>query len=162
MKYILDANVLIEAKNRYYGFDICPGFWNWLDQQFAAGTIVSTVAIRDELLEHGDDLTEWAKSRSDFFPVLDADSLPHLQTLAVWVRAQQYRAAAVTEFLSSADYQLIATAMGNGYTMVTHEVPSDSVKRVKIPEPCMAHGVPVISPFVMLRRLGARFDLRTP
>lgn len=29
--FLLDANVFIEAKNRYYGFDICPGFWRWLD-----------------------------------------------------------------------------------------------------------------------------------
>lgn len=30
--YLIDANVLIEAKNRYYAFDIAPGFWAWLDQ----------------------------------------------------------------------------------------------------------------------------------
>lgn len=29
--YLLDANVFIEAKNRYYGFDLAPGFWDWLD-----------------------------------------------------------------------------------------------------------------------------------
>lgn len=31
MKYLVDANVLIKAKNRYYAFDIAPGFWKWLD-----------------------------------------------------------------------------------------------------------------------------------
>jgi hypothetical protein len=25
-RYLLDANAFIEASNRYYGFDICPGF----------------------------------------------------------------------------------------------------------------------------------------
>lgn len=25
-RYILDADVFITAKNRYYSFDICPGF----------------------------------------------------------------------------------------------------------------------------------------
>lgn len=30
--YLLDANVLIEAKNRYYGFDIAPGFGNGLNR----------------------------------------------------------------------------------------------------------------------------------
>jgi len=30
--FLVDANVLIEAKNRYYAFDIAPGFWAWLDQ----------------------------------------------------------------------------------------------------------------------------------
>ena len=27
MAYLLDANVLISAKNLHYGFDFCPGFW---------------------------------------------------------------------------------------------------------------------------------------
>ncbi|MFC2625050.1 MAG: DUF4411 family protein [Propionibacterium acidifaciens] len=26
MMFLVDANVLIEAKNRYYAFDIAPGF----------------------------------------------------------------------------------------------------------------------------------------
>ena len=31
--FVLDTNTLIEAKNRYYGFDICPGFWFALLEQ---------------------------------------------------------------------------------------------------------------------------------
>jgi hypothetical protein len=27
MSYILDSDVLITAKNSYYAFDLCPGFW---------------------------------------------------------------------------------------------------------------------------------------
>ena len=30
MAYLLDANVFIQAKNLYYGFDFCPAFWDWL------------------------------------------------------------------------------------------------------------------------------------
>ena len=30
MNHLLDANTLIEAKNRYYGMAICLGFWQWL------------------------------------------------------------------------------------------------------------------------------------
>ena len=29
--YLLDTNVFIEAKNRYYSFDLAPGFWEWLE-----------------------------------------------------------------------------------------------------------------------------------
>lgn len=25
--YLIDSNAFIESKNRYYAFDICPGFW---------------------------------------------------------------------------------------------------------------------------------------
>lgn len=28
--YLLDSNVFMEAKNRYYAFDIVPGFWQAL------------------------------------------------------------------------------------------------------------------------------------
>ena len=34
MTDLLDADTLIDAKNRYYDFDVCPGFWDWIDQQF--------------------------------------------------------------------------------------------------------------------------------
>jgi hypothetical protein len=30
MAYLVDADVLIEAKDRYYAFAFCPGFWDWL------------------------------------------------------------------------------------------------------------------------------------
>nr|WP_269633613.1 DUF4411 family protein [Pelomonas sp. BJYL3] len=36
MAYLLDANVFIQAKNLQYGFDFCPGFWDWLAQYAAS------------------------------------------------------------------------------------------------------------------------------
>ena len=161
MAYLLDANVFIEAKNRYYGFDLCPGFWEWLDREAAEGTVMSVEAVRDELIGYGDELSAWANDRSGFFLPVGPETLPHLQTLSVWVGRQRYRDAAIAEFLESADYKLVAIAMAHGFTVVTHETPSDAVRRVKIPEPCVAHSVDYINPFVMLRRLGARFELAT-
>lgn len=29
-RYIVDSDVFITAKNRYYAFDLCPGFWKCL------------------------------------------------------------------------------------------------------------------------------------
>ena len=163
MAFLLDANAFIEAKKRYYAFDICPGYWEFLDRQSIAGTIVSIEAIRDEIFERDDDLAAWARMRGDLFPGATPEVLPHLQTLAAWVQRQQYRPAAVAEFLNSGDYFLIASAMASGHTVVTLEVPDPAAKkRVKIPEPCVAHSVPFISPFVMLRRLGARFVSPNP
>ena len=49
MAYLLDANTFIQAKNEYYWFDICPGFWEWLDRQNSAGNIFSIDRIGDEL-----------------------------------------------------------------------------------------------------------------
>jgi hypothetical protein len=41
MTYLLDANVFIEAKNRYYGLDFAPGFWDWLTRRCSAGLVQS-------------------------------------------------------------------------------------------------------------------------
>ena len=30
MTYLLDANTLIEAKNRYYRMTVCPAYWSWV------------------------------------------------------------------------------------------------------------------------------------
>ena len=32
MAYLLDSDVFIRAKNDHYGFDLCPGFWEWLER----------------------------------------------------------------------------------------------------------------------------------
>ena len=161
MAYLLDANVFIEAANRYYATDICPGFWAWMEQAANDGEIVSTHRVRDELLGREDDLASWTERQpSSFFVTVDADTLPHLATLATWVQQQRYRTSAIEEFLDSTDYYLIATAMNGEHVIVTHENPSDGQKRVKIPEPCIAHGVEYVNTFTMLRRLGARFELR--
>lgn len=53
--------MFIRAKNDYYGFDFCPGFWDWLDQAHRNGIAFSVEAVYDELVAGGDDLAGWAK-----------------------------------------------------------------------------------------------------
>ena len=47
--YLLDTDVLIRAKNEHYGFDLCPGFWQWLDHEHAAhaGLVQSLGTVGD-------------------------------------------------------------------------------------------------------------------
>lgn len=39
--YLIDSDVLITAKNRYYAFPICPGFWDSLLHASFQGTVHS-------------------------------------------------------------------------------------------------------------------------
>ncbi len=55
MAYLLDANVFIQAKNLQYGFDFCPGFWDWLEQTHAGGGLRSIRQVGDELAAGGDE-----------------------------------------------------------------------------------------------------------
>ena len=57
--YILDANVFIEAKNRYYAFDIVPAFWDNLILHSAKGSIKCIDRIKEQLEEGKDELAKW-------------------------------------------------------------------------------------------------------
>jgi hypothetical protein len=161
MAYLLDANVFIEAKNRYYGFDFCPAFWDWLIAENAAGRVFSVAAIADELHAGNDELDTWAAERGGalFLPP-DAMMLGALPRISSWVTAsQRYEPAAHTTFFESGEYYLIAHALAHGHVVVTHEIPSNSRKRVKIPEICIGVGIKFMTPFAMLRAAHARFVL---
>ena len=48
--YLIDADVLITAKNSYYAFGICPGFWSSLLHGHSRGHLHSIDRVRQELL----------------------------------------------------------------------------------------------------------------
>ncbi len=49
--------------------------------------------------------------------------------------------------------------VGQGHTVVTHEVPSPTVRRIKIPDACVGLRIKCMTPYEMLRRERARFVL---
>lgn len=160
MSYLLDANVFIQAKNLHYGLDFCPAFWQWIIEQNQQGKVFSIDKISDEINSGADELTDWANQyASQLFNPTDATVLPHLGTVSQWATSQQYEPAAINGFLQVADYYLIAHALAGNHTIVTHEIPSNSTKRIKIPNVCMGLKIAFTTPYEMLRREQARFVL---
>ncbi len=51
VRYLIDADVLITAKNLYYRFEFCEAFWQWLIDGHQAGLIFSVNQVRNELVE---------------------------------------------------------------------------------------------------------------
>lgn len=159
--YLLDANVLIEAKNRYYAFDVVPAFWDWLELKHGTGLVFTVQKVLDEVTGAGDNLSAWASSLPGAFSIdVDAGDQPHLTALAQWANSGNFTQAAVSDFLQKADYFLVAQAARLGYTVVTHELSDPaSKKRVKIPDACRAMQVSFMTPFAMMRDEGAVFKL---
>ncbi len=160
MAYLLDANVFISGKRLHYGFDFCPGFWDWLVRANQAGRVYCVEKVADELTGSGDDLSQWFRQYEARFSVpVDQSVLPAFATISSWVTAQNYTPDARSQFFQVADYYLVAQALAGSHTVVTHEVPSGTPKKVKIPDVCVGLRIPCISPFEMLRREQARFVL---
>lgn len=162
MPYLLDSNVFIEAHKRHYGFDFCPAFWDWLVRSNAAETVFSNEKVGDEIEVGDDTLRDWARDRgTGFFLKLPSAIAKPLSVVSQWAMSQHYEPAAVSAFLSGADYFLVAHALAAGYIVVTHEIPSTSSKRIKIPDACVGLGVKFVTPYQMLRQERARFVLGT-
>jgi hypothetical protein len=158
-RYCLDADTFIQAKNGPYGMDIVPAFWSWLDQQFDAGVIYSSLFVYDELTDGSDDLAEWAKLRKDsgmFVPPSDMVQATFRQ-IADYVNAD-FPQPQAQAFLDGADPWVIAEAKVGNAIVVTHEilVPPNSSK-VKIPNICQHFQVDCHNVYRMLRDLNARF-----
>lgn len=160
MTYLLDANVFIQAKNLHYGLDFCPAFWEWLIVQNASGSVFSIEKVEDEINAVADELAVWASQRGPgFFLKPDGATIPVLGRVSTWAMGQGYEPAAVNTFLQVADYYLVAQALATQQTVVTHEIPSASTKRIKIPNACIGLGVKVMTPYEMLRVERAKFVL---
>jgi hypothetical protein len=160
MAYLLDTNVFVTAKRVHYGFDFCPGFWEWLLEQHRAGVVFSIERVYDELKDQQDDLAAWVKALPrGFFLSPDAASVASFSKVSAWASSQNYRAPAINEFLQTADFHLVAQAHQGGHTVVTYEVPGGSEKRIKIPDACLGLGIGCMLPHELLRRERARFVL---
>jgi hypothetical protein len=152
MAWLLDTNVLVNAKRDYYGFEFCPGFWDWLDVAWAAGKVESVEAVFDELVDYGDQLSDWARDHRSFFRSAGAEEVSAMATVNRWaLESAEYTLAAKQEFAAAADSVLLAYALAGGHTVVTHELPSNATKRIPIPNAAAALGVAHASPWRMLR-----------
>lgn len=165
--FLLDSDVFIAAKNAYYAFDICPGFWKAITLAHTKGRIKSIDRIRNELLtgRTEEDLVQWVRNDlpNDFF--LDSNAVEVSSAYAevmLWVqRNPQYFDRAKAKFATEADGWLVAYSMVNGTEIVTNEQPRpDSRNRVLLPDVCARFNVSYKGTFLMLRELNVRFGLR--
>lgn len=162
--YLIDADVLITAKNSYYAFGICPGFWSSLLHGHSHGHLHSIDRVRQELLRgpKDEDLVQWVRESApgDFFLASDGDEIVAAYgRIILWATDNpQYRDAAKTRFAGGADGWLVAHGVVTGKTIVTNEQPRPGSRNaIKLPDVCKHFNVQVEDTFSMLHRLGVQY-----
>jgi hypothetical protein len=162
--FLLDANVFIEAKRRYYAFDLCPGFWECLVWHHSGACRILSIDRVKQELDHGeDDLKDWAASSapsSCFASTNDSSVIDEYGRIITWVQEQsQFLPEAKAEFAAGADGWLIAHAKVNNLILVTHETLAPEARRkVPMPNVCEAFAVAYVDTFDMLRELETSFS----
>lgn len=164
--FVLDSDVFIAAKNAYYAFEICPGFWKGIVRAHTQGRAGSIDRIRNELLtgRKEEDLVQWVENdlpEAFFDDSNSAEISSAYADVMLWVqRNPQYFDRAKAKFATEADGWLVAYSMVNGTVVVTNEQPRpESRNRVLLPDVCTQFNVTYRDTFFMLRDLTVRLDL---
>lgn len=161
-RFVLDTNILIEAKNRYYGMDLCPGFWKCLLHFHQIGRIISIDRVLKEIRANDDELTEWANEAPfTLFSTTGTQAIGNVyRELMDWVWThEQYVMRAKADFARAADGWVAAYAKVEGAVVVTHEAfHADAKRRVPLPNLCARFQIDYLDTFDMLRELGVSFE----
>ena len=164
--FVLDSDVMIAAKNTYYAFDICPGFWSGILREHERGRVYSIDRVRSELLlgRPEEDLVQWVRKsvpKAFFRECISEDVTAAYTEIMLWAqRHTRYLDEAKAKFATGADGWLVACAKVRKAAVVTNERPAPESKTIiKLPDVCERFKVPYRDTFSMLRELKTRFDL---
>jgi Domain of unknown function (DUF4411) len=162
--YWVDADVLIQAKNTLYSFEIARPFWDFLEKQSSSGTIRSSIKVYGEIMSYEDEndpLVKWAKPRknSGLFIIPDKLVQETFTDVANHVISRYAkRQTKAAEFLKGGDGWIIAHAKCDGGVVVTQESRLDGTALTpKIPNVCRSFNVGCINLPTMLTNLKFRF-----
>jgi hypothetical protein len=160
--YLLDSNTFIQAKNDFYRFSFCPGYWDWIIDGYHRGQIFSTEHVRQELLHLQDDLAKWITSfapKGMFIKTTDA-SVKSYAAVVNWVsNRENYKQEHKDSFLGGADPWLIAEALAGNHIIVTFEKSQPDSAKVKIPDVAQGFGVPTLRIYDVIEQTGRTLTL---
>ena len=161
--YLLDANVLINAKNFYYAFDQVPEFWEWLVDQGVRGKVKIPLEVFEEITGGNDELSLWA-GRADVKTALLLDEDVDIALVReVTINGYAADLSDVEQDQVGADPFIVAHARkGVGRAVVTSEVSKPTAQRArrKLPDVCATFGVKCCNPFEFSRALNFRTNWR--
>ena len=152
--YCIDTSSLIWAHRSSFTMDIAPRFWELMNDAFKSGTVISNIAIYDEIVEREgdeDDLARWVKERKDYFPDLTQVAANNLAT----IMSKCPKLVNPLKKKHEADPYVIATAMASSATVVTQETPNGlTAHTAEIPDVCKTFNIECINLLTMMRKLG--------
>lgn len=148
-KYVIDTCSLTKMRHTYPE-DVFPSAWLKLTELADSGVLISAADVWEELNVFEDEISNWAKTRVDFFQPLS----PNIQARATEILSSHPRLLDLKKNKSSADPFLISTAIELDCIVVTEELISNSPIRQKIPNVCNDLDIDCINLLDMLRREG--------
>lgn len=160
-KYCLDANVLIEAWQKYYSPKFCSDYWEVLNELGKQGRIFLPEMVYEEFTRTEDDLLQWLNQSKIPVQKIDEPITKCLQAIYLKDPLHKYLVDNIKQ-RSLADPWVIAHAINEKATVVTRENKATALnsKRIKIPNVCDNMGVRWINDFQLIEELDIQFTCK--
>ncbi len=157
--YCLDANVLIQAWQKYYSPKFCTDYWDMLNELGIQGKIFIPEIVKEEITRTEDDLANWIKGCSIPIRKISESVTKCLQSIYA-ADPSHKKLVDSTRNRSLADPWLIAHAIDENAIVVTKENKETAIntKRIKIPNVCDNMGVAWMDDFQFINEVGLSFN----
>ncbi|MGD9639603.1 MAG: DUF4411 family protein [Alphaproteobacteria bacterium] len=157
--YCLDANVLIQAWQKYYSPKFCPEYWNILNDLRKQNRIFLPEAVKEEITRTEDELSIWLKKSSIPIQKIDEEIIKNWQKI-IEVNPLHKLLVDNVKGRSLADPWVISHAMKMNATVVTKENKETAYnsKRIKIPNVCENIGLRWINDFEFIEEVNIKFS----
>lgn len=157
--YCLDANVLIQAWQKYYSPQICTDYWDILIKLGEKKSIFIPELVYEEIIRTDDELSKWLKNSKIPIHKISESVTNGLKNI---YESNPIHKTLVdnTKSRSLADPWIIAHAMSENATVVTKEekITALNSNRIKIPNVCENMGVRWINDFDFIKELNIKFS----
>jgi len=162
-EYCLDANVLIQAWQKYYSPKYCSEYWSVLDALGLQNKIYIPEIVYDEIIKTEDDLSSWLK-KSNIPKLSITESVTKCLKDMYNTNPIHKFLADNTRYRSLADPWVIAHAMDTKSTVVTKEekITASNTNKIKIPNVCDNMGIPWMNDFQLIEKLQIKFSCKLP
>ena len=158
-KYCLDANVLIQAWQKYYNPKFCPDYWKILIELGKQAKIFIPEIVYEEITRTDDDLSKWLKGSK--IPIEKINESVTMCLQKIYSSNPIHKNLVDnTKARSLADPWVIAHALNSNATVVTKEEKVTAVNspKIKIPNVCDNMGVRWINDFQFIDELAIQFN----
>lgn len=162
-KYCLDANVLIQAWQKYYSPNFCPDYWDLLKELGSTDKIYIPKVVFEEIIRTEDDLSAWLKgSKIQIHEIKE----PVTECLKKIYAADPAHKLLVDNkrYRSLADPWVIAHALSDNSCVVTKEekITASNTDKIRIPNVCENMGVRCINDFQFIEEMNIKFNCFIP
>jgi predicted nucleic acid-binding protein len=157
--YCLDANVLIQAWQKYYNPKFCPSYWDVLTTLGKQDKIFIPELVYEEITRTEDELSTWLKGSK--IPIRKISEPVTFCMQRIYLTDPIHKNLVDnTKARSLADPWIIAHALHEGAVVVTKEekVTALNSTRIKIPNVCDNMGIRWINDFDLIGEMGIQFN----